>query len=58
MSEFGWYLGFAYYKIAAIFEGIHYRAQQGLTVGDGFDRLGALVPRSGRTRPCGRAEYA
>ncbi|WP_328394128.1 phosphotransferase family protein [Nocardia sp. NBC_00416] len=44
LTEFGWYLGFAYYKIAAIFEGIHYRAQQGLTVGDGFDRLGALVP--------------
>ncbi|WP_327151980.1 phosphotransferase family protein [Nocardia sp. NBC_01329] len=44
LSEFDWYLGFAYYKIAAIFEGIHYRAQQGLTVGDGFDRLGAMVP--------------
>ena len=39
-----WYLGFAFFKIAAIFEGIHFRAQQGLTVGDGFDRLGALVP--------------
>ncbi|MFF3572628.1 phosphotransferase family protein [Nocardia jiangxiensis] len=44
LSEFGWYLGFAYYKIAAIFEGIHYRTQQGLTVGDGFERLGAMVP--------------
>ena len=39
-----WYLGFAFFKIAAIFEGIHYRSQQGLTVGEGFDRLGALVP--------------
>lgn len=39
-----WYLAFACYKIAAIFEGIHYRARQGLTVGEGFDRLGALVP--------------
>ncbi len=44
LSEFGWYLGFAFYKIAAIFEGIHYRTQQGLTVGDGFERLGAMVP--------------
>lgn len=44
LAELPWYLGFAYYKIAVIFEGIHYRAQQGLTVGDGFERLGALVP--------------
>ena len=44
LSELPWYLGFAYYKIAAIFEGIHYRAAQGLTVGDGFERLGGLVP--------------
>jgi aminoglycoside phosphotransferase (APT) family kinase protein len=39
-----WCLGFAFFKIAAIFEGIHFRAQQGLTVGEGFDRLGRLVP--------------
>ncbi|MDP9431093.1 MAG: phosphotransferase family protein [Actinomycetota bacterium] len=39
-----WYVGFAFFKIAAIFEGIHFRAQQGLTVGEGFDRLGDLVP--------------
>jgi aminoglycoside phosphotransferase (APT) family kinase protein len=44
LSELPWYLGFAFYKIAAIFEGIHYRTQQGLTVGDGFQRLGAMVP--------------
>jgi aminoglycoside phosphotransferase (APT) family kinase protein len=44
LAELPWYLGFAYYKIAAIFEGIHYRTQQGLTVGGGFDRLGAMVP--------------
>jgi aminoglycoside phosphotransferase (APT) family kinase protein len=44
LDELPWYLGFAYYKIAAIFEGIHYRTQQGLTVGGGFDRLGAMVP--------------
>lgn len=39
-----WYLGFAFYKIAAIFEGIRYRSEQGLTVGEGFELLGALVP--------------
>ena len=39
-----WYLGFAFFKIAAIFEGIHFRAGQGLTVGDGFERLGEMVP--------------
>lgn len=44
LAELHWYLGFAFFKIAAIFEGIHYRSQQGLTVGEGFDRLGAMVP--------------
>jgi aminoglycoside phosphotransferase (APT) family kinase protein len=44
LSDLPWYLGFAFYKIAAIFEGIHYRTQQGLTVGEGFERLGAMVP--------------
>lgn len=39
-----WYLGFAFFKIAAIFEGIHFRAQQGLTLGEGFERLGDMVP--------------
>ncbi|GAB2833047.1 phosphotransferase family protein [Actinocorallia aurea] len=44
LAELPWYLGFAFYKIAAIFEGIHYRAQAGLTVGDGFEQIGAMVP--------------
>jgi aminoglycoside phosphotransferase (APT) family kinase protein len=44
LSALPWYLGFAFYKIAAIFEGIHFRARQGLTVGEGFERLGAMVP--------------
>jgi aminoglycoside phosphotransferase (APT) family kinase protein len=44
LTELPWYVGFAYYKIAAILEGIHYREQQGLTVGHGFDRLGDMVP--------------
>ncbi|KRE36931.1 acyl-CoA dehydrogenase [Janibacter sp. Soil728] len=44
LSELDWYLGFAFYKIAAIFEGIRHRHDEGLTMGDGFDRLGPLVP--------------
>ena len=43
LTELPWYLGFAFFKVAAVFEGIHFRAQQGLTVGEGFDRLGAMV---------------
>lgn len=39
-----WYFGLACYKLAAIFEGMHYRAVQGLTVGSGFDRLAGLPP--------------
>lgn len=44
LVELPWYVGFAFYKVAAIFEGIHFRSQRGLTVGDGFELLGALVP--------------
>jgi len=44
LGRFNWYLGFAFYKMAAIFEGIHYRDLRGLTVGEGFGRLGELVP--------------
>ncbi|MFC4948250.1 phosphotransferase family protein [Pseudonocardia sp. GCM10023141] len=43
LAPLHWYLGFAYFKIAAIFEGIHFRTQQGLTVGDGFEQLGRMV---------------
>ena len=54
LGSMPWYVGFAFFKIAAIFEGIHYRSQQGLTVGEGFDRLGPSSRRwwSGGTRPC------
>lgn len=44
LRHLDWYVGFAFYKIAAIFEGIRHRHDEGLTVGDGFDRLGPLVP--------------
>jgi aminoglycoside phosphotransferase (APT) family kinase protein len=40
----GWYTAFAYFKLAVIAEGIHYRYTLGQTVGAGFDRIGGLVP--------------
>jgi aminoglycoside phosphotransferase (APT) family kinase protein len=38
-----WCTAFAHLKLAVICEGIHYRFTQGKTVGEGFDRIGALV---------------
>lgn len=43
LSAIGFYLGLAYFKLAVILEGIHYRYTQGQTVGEGFDSVGALV---------------
>jgi aminoglycoside phosphotransferase (APT) family kinase protein len=43
-SAVAWYTAFAYFKLAVIAEGIHYRYNLGQTVGPGFDRIGALVP--------------
>ncbi|MEV4739489.1 phosphotransferase family protein [Streptomyces sp. NPDC049555] len=40
-----WYTAFAYFKLAVILEGIHYRYTLGQTVGTGFDRIGELVPQ-------------
>lgn len=39
-----WYLGLAYFKLAVIAEGIHHRYLDGMTVGAGFDEVGAAVP--------------
>jgi aminoglycoside phosphotransferase (APT) family kinase protein len=44
LMSFPWYIAFAYFKIAAIFEGIDSRARGGLAVDEGFDELGRLVP--------------
>ncbi|MFE5340873.1 phosphotransferase family protein [Isoptericola sp. NPDC056578] len=41
--DLSWYRAFAAYKLAVILEGIHYRYRAGETVGEGFDRIGALV---------------
>ncbi|MER7762867.1 phosphotransferase family protein [Streptomyces sp. NPDC097619] len=43
-GEIGWYTAFAWFKLAVILEGIHYRYALGQTVGAGFDRIGELVP--------------
>ncbi|MFE7721596.1 phosphotransferase family protein [Nocardia rhizosphaerihabitans] len=43
MSRFGFYLGLAAFKLAAILEGIHYRYLHGQTVGEGFDTIGAAI---------------
>ena len=44
VSGIGWYTAFAYFKLAVIAEGIHYRYTLGQTVGKGFDQVGAVVP--------------
>jgi aminoglycoside phosphotransferase (APT) family kinase protein len=44
VGSLDWYVGFAFYKISVILEGIYFRHVQGLTVGEGFDHLGDLVP--------------
>ena len=39
-GDMGWHMGLAYFKLAVILEGIHYRYLKGQTVGEGFDRIG------------------
>lgn len=43
LSRFGFYLGLAAFKLAAILEGINYRFLQGQTVGKGFDNIGDAI---------------
>ncbi|MCA1981276.1 phosphotransferase family protein [Nocardioides nematodiphilus] len=43
LTHFGFYLGLAAFKLAAILEGIHYRYLQGQTVGPGFDHIGEAI---------------
>ncbi|MET7390755.1 phosphotransferase family protein [Streptomyces sp. NPDC005529] len=44
VSAVSWYTAFAWFKLAVILEGIHYRYTKGQTVGAGFDRIGELTP--------------
>jgi aminoglycoside phosphotransferase (APT) family kinase protein len=39
-----WHVGFGYFKLAVIAEGIHHRYLAGKTVGEGFAHFGAAVP--------------
>ena len=43
LSHLGFYEGLAFFKIAVILEGIHYRYVNGQTVGGGFDKVGQAV---------------
>lgn len=43
VSDLGFHLSLAYFKLAVILEGIHYRHSQGQTVGSGFDGIGDAI---------------
>ncbi|MQS10924.1 phosphotransferase family protein [Streptomyces kaniharaensis] len=43
-GDLDWYVAFASFKLAAVAEGIHYRYQQGRTLGAGFERAGEMAP--------------
>jgi aminoglycoside phosphotransferase (APT) family kinase protein len=43
LTGFDWYNAFAWFKLAVILEGIHFRSTLGATVGDGFEGVAELV---------------
>ncbi|HEV7978344.1 phosphotransferase family protein [Amycolatopsis sp.] len=43
VSALNWYVGFAFFKLAVILEGIYYRYSKGQTVGAGFEGVGPGV---------------
>ncbi|MCW2829641.1 MAG: acyl-CoA dehydrogenase [Aeromicrobium sp.] len=43
VSDIGYHLSFAFFKLAVILEGIHLRHSQGQTVGAGFDGIGTMI---------------
>jgi len=43
VGQLSWYTALGYYKLAVIYEGIHYRYATGQTVGPGFDQIGTIV---------------
>ena len=44
LSALDWYVALGAYKLAIIAEGIHARFLMGMTVGDGFEGIGHMVP--------------
>jgi aminoglycoside phosphotransferase (APT) family kinase protein len=45
LADLDWYVGFGYFKLAVVSEGIHNRYLQGKTVGAGFTHFGDSVPQ-------------
>ena len=45
LGDLDWYVGFGYFKLAVVAEGIHHRYLQGKTVGEGFAHFGPAVPQ-------------
>src|SRR5699024_4150945 len=43
LSVMNFHLALAYFKLAVILEGIHFRYTQGQTVGEGFEAIGSMV---------------
>ena len=43
VSDIGYHLSLAFFKLAVILEGIHFRHAKGQTVGAGFDGIGDLI---------------
>jgi aminoglycoside phosphotransferase (APT) family kinase protein len=43
LSRIGWYRAFGCFKLAVILEGVHARYTAGVTVGPGYERMGAFV---------------
>jgi aminoglycoside phosphotransferase (APT) family kinase protein len=44
LARLNWYVGFGYFKLAVVAEGIHHRYLAGKTVGEGFAQFGDAVP--------------
>ncbi|MFJ9695549.1 phosphotransferase family protein [Kitasatospora sp. NPDC101183] len=43
-ADLDWYVAFASFKLAVVAEGIHFRFQQGRTLGAGFERAAEMPP--------------
>jgi aminoglycoside phosphotransferase (APT) family kinase protein len=43
LSDLGFYIALASFKLAVIAEGIHFRYVHGQTVGEGFEEIGTIV---------------
>ena len=53
LTSLDWYIALGAYKLAIIAEGITARFLMGMTVGEGFETMGEMVPGDRRQRPGG-----